>query len=117
MRPLLGNSPLSWCLARYSQLSTIQRIFFHLAYQGTAYHGWQSQADPTLPTVQSTLETCLQKMLGYPVHLHGCGRTDAGVHACSYYAHFDQRAPLDYDPVFRLNRVLPDDMRCTIGYR
>ena len=49
-------------------------------------------------------------MLGYPVHLHGCGRTDAGVHARSYYAHFDQQAPLDYDPVFRLNRMLPDDI-------
>ena len=86
------------------------RIFLHLAYKGTAYHGWQSQADPALPTVQSTLEDCLRKMLGYPVHLHGCGRTDAGVHARSYYAHFDQRAPLDYDPVFRLNRMLPEDI-------
>ena len=86
------------------------RTFLHLAYQGTAYHGWQSQADPALPTVQSTLEAALHRMLGYRVPLHGCGRTDAGVHARSYYAHFDQRAPLDYDPVFRLNRILPDDI-------
>lgn len=85
------------------------RIFLHLGYKGTAYHGWQTQAAP-LVTVQKTLEDCLEKMLGYHVHIHGCGRTDAGVHASSYYAHLDVKEELAYDPVFRLNRMLPDDI-------
>lgn len=85
------------------------RIFLHLGYKGTAYHGWQTQAPP-LVTVQKTIEDGLEKMLGYHVHLHGCGRTDAGVHASSYYAHLDVKEELTYDPVFRLNRMLPDDI-------
>jgi len=85
------------------------RFFLHLGYKGTAYHGWQTQAAP-LVTLQKTVENCLEKMLGYQVNLHGCGRTDAGVHARSYYAHIDIKAALDYDPVFRLNRMLPDDI-------
>jgi len=85
------------------------RIFLHLGYKGTAYHGWQTQAAP-LVTVQKTIENCLEKMLGYHVHLHGCGRTDAGVHATSYYAHIDLREVLDFDAAFRLNRMLPADI-------
>ncbi len=86
-----------------------QRIFLHLAYVGTAYHGWQTQT-PELPTVQQTLEAALARMLGYAAHVHGCGRTDAGVHASSYYAHFDLRAPLGFDPAERLYRLLPPDI-------
>jgi len=85
------------------------RIFLHLGYKGTAYHGWQTQAAP-LVTIQKTIEDCLEKMLGYHVHLHGCGRTDAGVHASSYYGHIDVRKVLEYDAAFRLNRMLPDDI-------
>ncbi len=86
-----------------------QRIFLHLAYVGTAYHGWQTQTD-SLTTVQQTLEVGLERMLKYPVHVHGCGRTDAGVHATSFYAHFDLLAPLAFDPVERLYRLLPRDI-------
>jgi tRNA pseudouridine38-40 synthase len=85
------------------------RIFLHLGYKGTAYHGWQTQAPP-LVTVQKTIEDCLEKMLGYHLHVHGCGRTDAGVHARSYYAHIDLREAVDFDAVFRLNRMLPVDI-------
>ena len=87
------------------------RVFLRLAYRGTAYHGWQTQA-PGLPTVQTAVEEALARMLGYRGHVHGCGRTDAGVHAADYYAHFVLRegAPLYYDPVARLNRVLPPDI-------
>ncbi len=88
-----------------------QRVFLHLAYRGTAYHGWQTQANG-LPTVQSSLEAALAKMLGYLVHVHGCGRTDAGVHAEAYVAHFDLEAPLlTQQPVRDLNRRLPPDIR------
>ncbi len=86
-----------------------QRIFLKLAYVGTHYHGWQTQT-AKLPTVQQTLEAALAKMLGYAVNVHGCGRTDTGVHASSYYAHFDLLAPLVFDPVQRLYRILPPDI-------
>ena len=87
------------------------RVFLRLAYRGTGYRGWQTQA-PGLPTVQSAVEGALARMLGYRGHVHGCGRTDAGVHAADYYAHLTLRAgdPLGYDPVFRLNRLLPPDI-------
>ena len=92
-----------------STLAIMPRIFLHLGYKGTAYHGWQTQAPP-LVTIQKTIEDCLEKMLGYHVHLHGCGRTDAGVHARSYYAHIDLREAIDFDAAFRLNRMLPADI-------
>lgn len=50
-----------------------------LAYDGTAYAGWQVQ--PNGPTVQETLERALEKLTGRRVLAHGSGRTDAGVHA------------------------------------
>ena len=87
------------------------RLFLRLAFRGTHYHGWQTQA-PHLPTVQSTIEDTLARLLGYRTHVHGCGRTDAGVHATDYTAHVDLREapPPDFDLVTRLNHVLPDDI-------
>ena len=89
------------------------RVFLRLAYRGTAYHGWQTQAGPReLPTVQSAVQDALARLLGYRAHVHGCGRTDAGVHATDYTAHVDLREalPPDFDLVTRLNHVLPDDI-------
>ena len=87
------------------------RVFLRLAYRGTAYHGWQTQA-PGLPTVQTAVEEALARTLGYRGHVHGCGRTDAGVHAADYFAHFTLREDhaLAYDPVSRLDRILPPDI-------
>ena len=84
------------------------KFFIHLAYKGTNYHGWQRQ--PGLPTVQETLEEALGKMLGRKINCIGCGRTDAGVHASQYYCHIVADRPFDYDPVFRLNKILPPDI-------
>lgn len=97
------------------------RAFLRLAYRGTAYHGWQTQAGPrALPTVQSTVEDALHRVLGYRGHLHGCGRTDAGVHATDYMAHFDFMDPADHEGLAdrdwragflrRLNHALPADI-------
>ena len=65
------------------------RYFLHLAYNGSAFFGWQIQ--PNHPSVQETLETCLSLLLHEErVAVTGCGRTDTGVNASSFYAHFDR---------------------------
>ena len=63
------------------------RYFIHLAYNGASYNGWQTQ--PALPTVQQTLEEALSTLLRQKIAVVGCGRTDTGVHASDFYAHFD----------------------------
>lgn len=65
----------------------MQRFFLHLAYDGTPYCGWQRQ--PNARSVQGCLEDALAVLLRREVNVVGCGRTDSGVHASSYYAHFD----------------------------
>lgn len=86
------------------------RYFIHMAYSGSRYHGWQIQ--PHSPSVQQTVEQCLSLKLGQPVSITGCGRTDTGVHARNYYAHFDLEQALDYPEALanQLNTFLPDDI-------
>lgn len=86
------------------------RYFMELRYDGGAYCGWQRQ--PAASTVQGTLESALSILLREAVVLTGAGRTDTGVHAAYYVAHFDVRTPLP-DPeqvLYKLNRMLPDDI-------
>jgi len=88
-----------------------QRYFIHLAYKGTRYHGWQIQ--PNTVTIQETLNQALSLMLREEINLVGAGRTDAGVHASSFFAHFDlsNKEALDTDHlVFKLNCYLPRDI-------
>ena len=84
------------------------RYAIHLAYNGTNYCGWQTQ--PELPTVQFTLESALSTLLRTPIAIVGCGRTDTGVHASDFYAHFDLDGPLVDNLVFKLNSYLPPDI-------
>ena len=86
------------------------RYFLHLAYNGTRYHGWQIQPDAI--SVQEELEKCLSLKLGEKISLTGCGRTDTGVHARNFYAHFDveKEIPNCEDFVYRLNIFLPNDI-------
>jgi tRNA pseudouridine38-40 synthase len=84
------------------------KYFLLLSYKGTRYHGWQRQAHK--PTVQGAMEDALQLLLGRKVSCIGCGRTDAGVHASGYVCHIKVAAPFDFDPVFRLNKLLPHDI-------
>lgn len=88
----------------------MSRYFIHLSYQGANYCGWQIQ--PEAPSVQAEIERCLGLKLGHPVGVTGCGRTDTGVHARNYYAHFDVEEPLEHpeELVFRLNAFLPADI-------
>jgi len=85
------------------------RYFLHLAYRGTAYHGWQKQLN-TNQSIQHIIEDRLHHMTGETMSLMGCGRTDTGVHAMQYFAHFDYEKEWEYDPIERLNRMLPEDI-------
>ena len=66
---------------------TKKRYFIELSYNGTDYHGWQIQ--PNDITVQECLDKALSIYFRQTIVSLGCGRTDAGVHATQFYAHFD----------------------------
>ncbi len=89
----------------------MQVFRLHVAYDGTAFHGWQEQ--PGVRTVQGELKTALETVVGAPCPtLHAAGRTDAGVHARGQVVSFESstRLPLRaFVPV--LNRALPSDVR------
>lgn len=84
------------------------RYFLHLAYKGTNYRGWQVQ--PKGRSVQGELEKQLSALLHRPVKIHPCGRTDAGVHASQFFAHMNKEKEIDFDLVFRINKMLPNDI-------
>ena len=87
------------------------RYFIYLSYKGTHYHGWQVQENA--PTVQAKLNHALSLLLGKPVVAVGAGRTDTGVHARRYVAHFDSEKDLLHDKtnlIYRLNGILPPDI-------
>ena len=87
----------------------MRRYFIHLAYNGANYCGWQTQ--PGLPTVQQTLEEALSTLLRQKIAVVGCGRTDTGVHASDFYAHFDLKDFKDpKELTFKLNSFLPPDI-------
>lgn len=87
-----------------------------LAYDGTAYAGWQVQAGPR--AVQQVIEECLATLVGHPCKVHGSGRTDQGVHAHGQVAHVDLQTRMDAGAVQRaLNAHLPDDIRILAAAR
>lgn len=91
-----------------------------VAYDGTAYQGWQAQ--PSGATVQQTIEAALSTVLREPVRVVAAGRTDAGVHARGQVIAFDAVAVLSSEPVpdapvsplaralRSVNAVLPEDV-------
>lgn len=84
------------------------RYFVHIGYKGTNYFGWQRQPDKL--SVQEVLENSLSRIFKQNIIIHGCGRTDAGVHASQYFFHMDIEKSWNFDLFFRLNRILPDDI-------
>jgi tRNA pseudouridine38-40 synthase len=64
-----------------------QRYFIELSFDGTNYHGWQIQNNAI--SVQEVLNEKLSIILREPIEVTGCGRTDTGVHAKEFFAHFD----------------------------
>ncbi|OWY23649.1 tRNA pseudouridine(38-40) synthase TruA [Sphingobacteriales bacterium UPWRP_1] len=85
-----------------------QRYFIEIAYHGKNYIGWQVQ--PTGISVQAKINEALSLFLREPINVVGCGRTDTGVHASSFFLHFDAENPLPDDLLNRLNRYLPPDI-------
>jgi tRNA pseudouridine38-40 synthase len=88
----------------------MSRFFIELSFNGSRYFGWQIQ--PGQPTVQEVLEKCLSAFLRTTVSVTGAGRTDTGVHASFFVAHFDA-GQLPFGPedmVYKLNRFLPEDI-------
>lgn len=88
----------------------MQRYFLKLGYKGTNYHGWQIQ--PNAISVQEVLNLNIRKFTrDSSINIIGCGRTDTGVHASEFYAHFDSDANFDVDNfVNSLNKMLPSDI-------
>ncbi len=95
----------------------MQRYFLLLSYDGTAYHGWQIQ--PNAQSVQEHLEQALSRILQEDIRLTGAGRTDTGVHARQFFAHFNTRKEnLQQDRrfIYGLNGILPPDIAAKAVY-
>lgn len=84
------------------------KYFLNLSYKGTDYHGWQSQ--PNGITIQEVLNDRLSKKLKTEIKCVGCGRTDAGVHASSYYLHFYYDGIIPEGFIKQMNFYLPPDI-------
>jgi tRNA pseudouridine38-40 synthase len=86
------------------------RYFIYLSYDGAAYCGWQRQ--PDAPSVQETLEKALSTLLRENILITGAGRTDTGVNASFYVAHFDCEKQIDDcgKVCYKLNLILPQDI-------
>ncbi|RZK44213.1 MAG: tRNA pseudouridine synthase A [Pedobacter sp.] len=81
------------------------RYFFHIAYNGGYFNGWQKQ--PKVNSIQEVIEEKLSQAFKTPLTINGCGRTDAQVHASQYFFHVDIEQEWDFDLKFRLNKLLP----------
>jgi tRNA pseudouridine38-40 synthase len=78
------------------------RYFIRLRYKGTTYHGWQIQNNAH--TVQESVDKALSLALRCTIETLGCGRTDSGVHADDFYAHFDLEHAIE-DTQLLLNKL------------
>lgn len=87
----------------------LRNIKLTIEYDGTNYHGWQSQKNAV--AVQDVIENAIAKLTGKECNLIGSSRTDEGVHAIGQVANFltDSRIPADKFS-FALNSILPDDI-------
>jgi tRNA pseudouridine38-40 synthase len=88
----------------------LPRYFIQLSFKGTNFHGWQKQENAF--TVQEELEKAISILLRKETEVIGAGRTDTGVHASYYIAHFDCELIFenDIDFIYHLNRILPLDI-------
>ncbi len=90
----------------------MRNIALFLTYEGTAYHGWQVQKRDI--SVGQTMEEAAARIVGHPVKMTGCGRTDAGVHARKYVANFRTTSTIPVDRLpYAMNTHLPEDIVVT----
>ena len=88
----------------------MKRIKLTVAYDGTAYHGWQVQ--PGVPTIEGELNRALSGLLQEDIQVIGASRTDAGVHALCNVAVFDTDTRIPGEKIsYALNQRLPEDIR------
>ncbi|MBK5284520.1 MAG: tRNA pseudouridine(38-40) synthase TruA [Bacteroidia bacterium] len=78
------------------------RYFLELSFLGTNYHGWQKQKNAH--SVQQELENALKILFRKDVETTGCGRTDTGVHARKFFAHFDAEELLPKNSPRKINK-------------
>ena len=100
----------------------MHRYFIELAYNGSEYNGWQIQ--PNAPSVQETINHALSLLLKQEINVTGAGRTDTGVHASFFVAHFESDVVIPHTKalVDKLNRFLgkkfmPCCLTCTLAFR
>ncbi len=86
------------------------RYFIKLTYKGTNFHGWQYQ--PNAITIQEELEKVFSLLLKEEIKITGAGRTDTGVHAINYVAHFNTADIIKNIPqlIFKANSFLNADI-------
>ena len=87
----------------------MRRIRLRVAYDGTAYCGWQVQ--PEVPTIEGELNQAISRLTKEEIIVIGASRTDAGVHAKGYVAVFDTESTIPADRfAYALNPLLPEDI-------
>lgn len=86
------------------------RVKLTVAYDGTAYHGWQLQKNGN--TIEAELNKHLSALLQEEIQVIGASRTDAGVHALGNIAVFDTKTRMPAEKIsYALNQRLPEDIR------
>lgn len=92
-------------------MEILPRYFLEIAFDGTPFRGWQIQ--PDAPSVQAEVQRALQLALHqHKVIVIGCGRTDTGVHASSFFLHFEGPSDRELNDRFihSLNAILPESI-------
>jgi len=93
----------------------MKNIAVGLMFDGSHYHGWQVQRNDV--SVAGTVEAALSRLCKHPVKAHGCGRTDAGVHAERYCFNFKTSSNIPPERLpLAMNSILPPDIsaQCAI---
>jgi tRNA pseudouridine38-40 synthase len=89
----------------------MNRYFIEITFKGTNYHGWQLQ--PNATSVQAEIEKALKTLCRTGISTTGAGRTDTGVHARFFIAHFETDSLLPEnrgDFLYKMNALLPQDI-------
>lgn len=93
-----------------ANLLFFMRYFICLSYNGSAFSGWQIQENAN--SVQQELQKALTTLFREPIQVVGAGRTDTGVNAKNYIAHFDTQNDICGEPkiIYKLNAILPKEI-------